>query len=249
MNIRVRLVDPRREARRSRILAATRRLFDAATGARRRRREAFQQMMSFAAEIAHADVLALSGLINLVGRRVQAWALSEVLRWPEGKARIRIHYESRDLLFSPFEVITPDKRRFVDVILPLDPTKFELRLGLDLILPWPWSGSRMGRALCGLRPGGSWGVWKQDPLNHLIERWAPLGIGWVHGGNHSIAAGIAYGSGTIIPSQAFDISPAYEHVECDGLVYRRTYDKRSISDVPNLDMAVLFEIGRLMSRR
>ena len=71
-------------------------------------------------------------------------------------------------------------------------------------------------------------------------------IGWVHGGNHSIAAGIAYGTGEITPEEIYDISPVYDQVECDGTAYRRVHDESIIGDVPNLEMAILFEVGRMM---
>jgi len=38
----------------------------------------------------------------------------------------------------------------------------------------------------------------------------------------------------------------YEHVTCDGIEYRRVHDGSRIAPVADLDVAAMFEIGRLM---
>jgi len=95
--------------------------------------------------------------------------------------------------------------------------------------------------------GGEWGKWHQDP-NHAIELWLPLGIGWVIAGNHSLTVGILYATGTVKPEITYDISEVYDYVNCDGVEYKRLVDNSVISPVPDLEIAAMFEIGRLMHK-
>jgi sulfite reductase beta subunit-like hemoprotein len=76
-----------------------------------------------------------------------------------------------------------------------------------------------------------------------------MGIGWVHGGNHSIATGIVQGEGEITPDSVYDISEVYQYVYTDGEYYITKEDNGVISDVPNVEFAAIFEIGRLMNER
>jgi len=100
--------------------------------------------------------------------------------------------------------------------------------------------------MIGLGPTGDWGPWKAE-LNHQVILWEPIRVGWVHGGNHSIAVGILLGRGTIPPQCTYDISPLYRYVTCDGEVYRRKSDGAIISEVASVEFAAIFEIGRLMA--
>lgn len=71
-------------------------------------------------------------------------------------------------------------------------------------------------------------------------------MGWVIGGNHSIAAGIIHARGEMIPEIAYDISDVYDHVVCDGLDFRRAHDHSMITPVADLEMAAIFEVGRII---
>ena len=46
----------------------------------------------------------------------------------------------------------------------------------------------------------------------------------------------------------YDISEVYKHVACDGVAYKRKHDGSVIGPVPDLEMAAVFEIGRLMHK-
>jgi hypothetical protein len=73
-------------------------------------------------------------------------------------------------------------------------------------------------------------------------------VGWVHGGNHSITAGIVQAQGKLRPEITYDISRVYRHVTCDGVEYKRKHDGSTVGPVPDLEMAAIFEIGRLMHK-
>src|SRR5665213_2897030 len=129
-----------------------------------------------------------------------------------------------------------------------DNVAIEPQLDRDIVIPNPWEPIRLQNAFSMLRPGGAWGRWREDK-NHQIELWEPIGIGWVHGGNHSICAGILTAAGTVTPDFGYDITPIYKHVVCDGRTFRRVHDRAVISDVASIEMAAIFEIGRLMIDR
>jgi hypothetical protein len=154
-------------------------------------------------------------------------------------------YDSDHALFHYGAELTRNGQRLDDLKREV-PAPRSLSLASDLIFPWPWNAGRIINAFSNLRPGGEWGRWQQD-LNHCIELWLPIGIGWVHGGNHSITAGILNGEGEIQPEITYDISRVYKHVICDGVKYYRKYGK-AIGVVPDFEMAAVFEIGRLIMK-
>ncbi len=149
-------------------------------------------------------------------------------------------------MFSDLVPLTRDGRRLDDLKQRVR-SLGSLRLGIDLLLPWPWNAGRIINCLSNLRPEGQWGKWRQDK-NHCIELWLPLGIGWVHGGNHSLTVGILQGKGRVRPEVTYDISEVHKHVTCDGVAYVRKHDGSVIGPVPDLEMAAVFEIGRLMHK-
>ena len=54
------------------------------------------------------------------------------------------------------------------------------------------------------------------------------------------------GEGKLEPNYIFDIRPLYEFVKCDGQYFKRTEDGSNIAEVKNIEIAAIFEIGRLM---
>jgi hypothetical protein len=70
----------------------------------------------------------------------------------------------------------------------------------------------------------------------------------VGGGNHSITAGIIHAQGKIKPEETYDISRVYKYVVCDGVEYKRKHDGSTIGPVSDLEMAAIFEIGRLIHK-
>lgn len=125
-----------------------------------------------------------------------------------------------------------------------DPTTFTLTLATDVVLPWPWSLSRYISALSHI--GSAKGhPWEQDPLNHDVELWLPWRIGFVMGGNHSIAAGILAGEGSLVSSTVYDMSFLFESVRTDGRFWY--INGEPCEPVTQWRSAAVFEIGRGMS--
>lgn len=239
----VAVIEVSEKARRKRIPSHLTRLRKRLLGGRPAQREEFDSILETGRILAKRDPKALPLLLRLVGRPTQARTLTRVLRSREDSDD---GCDSDSVLFSSSVPLTRNGRRLNDL-------KFESRaprsldLSFDLVLPWPWSPGRIVNCLSNLRPGGEWGPWRADP-NHCIELWLPLGIGWVHGGNHSLTVGILNAKGKVKPEITYDISKVYSHVTCDGIAYRRKHDGMMIGPVADLEMAAVFEIGRLMHK-
>ena len=94
-------------------------------GGRPAQRAEFAQIM----EAAQQDRLSLPSLINLFGRAAQARAFTEVLRYAQDRGDC--NYGPEDVLFSPYESLTPDGRTFADLRREVGAPRL-LRLGVDI---------------------------------------------------------------------------------------------------------------------
>lgn len=186
----------------------------------------------------------LLDVVRLLGRTVQTQYLSHMLFSKEKRSDLPdITFDY--LFFDRGKKLSIDGKMLYDIIERLENNDREVILSKDLILPWPWDQDRAVSAIVNIGQDRKNGEWKQDP-NHRIVLWLPIGIALVRGGNHSIAAGIIQGAGTIKPDEVSDISKIYDYVYCDGQNYIRKEDKQIISPVQHVEFAVIFEIGRLM---
>jgi hypothetical protein len=181
-------------------------------------------------------------VIRLIGKNTQTNYLTNLL-YCEDETYLPslfpdiLFFESKDILHLPDQT-------FSDFKLEKNNSK-ELFLNKDLILPWAWKRQRLVKTICNIGNDRMWGEWRQDG-NHYVELWLPLGIGWVYGGNHSIATGILQGTGSIIPTQTYDISTVYDFVYTDGRYYYRKEDNSIICPVKDVEFSAIFEIGRMM---
>ncbi len=203
----------------------------------------FRRILEFAHELADQNPEALQELMVLLVRKLQADIIVGLLAVPTRHAT----GESWESLMwgRGLPELTIDGRDF-DELAILQSSESTVHLGSDLVLPLPWSKPRLLSTLARIGYGREWGPWQEDPRNHHIELWLPLNIAWVHGGNHSITAGIALNQGEVGVDQTYDITPIFEHVRCDGEYYRRVEDGGEVGPVSNAEMAAIWEIGRLM---
>jgi len=230
----------RNEAQRRSAGVRAMRAMEKRRGAQRTR---FKRIMAFARDLAARDPAALPLLVTALGRPVQSQAMLEtVLRYPRHGSSGAFSPET--LFFSEYDPLDAAGRTFREIAAEI--RKFRrLRLDRNVVIPNPWHPNRLQNSLSKLRPNGKWGRWRED-YNHHIEVWEPVGLGWVHGGNHSITAGILIGAGTVKPDFGYDLTAVYDHVYCDGRAFRRRHDRSVIADVSSVEMAAIFEIGRLM---
>ncbi|MGV2876711.1 DUF6710 family protein [Pantoea vagans] len=121
--------------------------------------------------------------------------------------------------------------------------EYPLSLTADMVLPWPWSMNSYKGSLS----IGSWqgNPWRYDNSNHHVELWLPWRIGFVKGGNHSLAAGILAGEGTLLPDRVFNMHDLLSRVSTDGISWFA--DGRQIEKVRDWRTAAFYELGRLVS--
>ncbi|KSQ24954.2 hypothetical protein FA454_14355 [Pseudomonas aeruginosa] len=207
------------------------------------RRERFEQVMALARKVAADDPLGLPSTARLVAAPLQARAMtSAAFRCAHGA---RGAYDLADFFGSPFARVTAAGETVGDLVDRSAPERYRLRLGRDPVLAVPWTRSRLVNALANIGHARRMGDWSAD-INHRVELLLPFGLALVHGGNHSLAAGIANAEGTVVTEAVTDLSPLYAHLRYNGLSMVRQHDGRTLWEVADDGLGVLFEIGRLM---
>jgi hypothetical protein len=203
-------------------------------GRKRAQLEKFNFIMGFARDLAQKNPVALIDLVRLLLRPLQFELLLSAVETEIHKARHEV--ESYHGLGIQHGHNHPQ----------LDSNQFLVNLNRDPILPCPWHRDRYVGTVSSIGKNKPCGLWKEDTSNHHVTLWLPWGIAFVDGGNHSIAAGILGGEGTLKPKQVYDMKRLLDTVHCDGEVYRSTLDGQVIADVCSYNIAALFEIGRLL---
>ncbi len=205
-------------------------------------KETFEYILQIANNISQENPKELLNLIKLLGQKTQAEQLLYILKHKNGHHMRAI--SRRNIWFSPSTRFGIESKTLSEVFLQL-PNNDKISLGDDLVITNPWERSRMQAALIHHGQSRNRGAWKQDS-NHYTVLWKPLNIIWVENGNHSIAAGIIQGDGTLVPSETYDISPIYDYIKCDGNHFIDIEQNKVIGNVRNIEFAAIFEIGRLL---
>ncbi len=206
------------------------------------RQQMLGEILGAAHHIARTNPPALRDLVRLLGRKLQsdyltrAWIRMGDDRVPDLAPEIAWFSSTADL-GSGGTCLDTLKRR-------LSETR-QLNLACDLVMPSPWAKNRMATCLSTIGPGKPLDAWRQDH-NHQIEYWLPWGIGWVSGGNHSLASGIVQADGFVEPTDIYDVSAVFKHVEFDGHNFIRTTDRKALQYAEEFEFAAIFEVGRLM---
>lgn len=171
----------------------------------------------------------LLDVVRLLGRPLQTQYLTQILFNERIESDKVPQIDCDHFMFGLYDKITVDGKTTLDVIERIEGLEKEVMLGRDLVLPWPWNRDRSINSIVNIGRKRPMGEWKQDFSNHRVTLWLPMGIAWVGGGNHSIAAGIIKATGKITPDYIYDISKVYDYVYCDGKNYiRKTNYKKSI---------------------
>lgn len=93
--------------------------------------------------------------------------------------------------------------------------------------------------------GASGAIMGIQDINHRVTLWLPWRIGFVRGGNHSIASGVLAGEGEVIPDTVYDMRYLLDIVSTDGYYW---YMSGKICErVSDYRTAAFFEIGRLLT--
>jgi hypothetical protein len=209
----------------------------------------YQNLLKTANSIANINPKGLPDLVSGILRPYQLESILAVAEYGTD-AIANITAES---IFGKFiqEYVTYDALKENEIA----DTEFFLHLAKHLVFPWPWKYERYVNALATIGskkhtpnkifPWIRDTAWRQDS-NHYVTLWLPWGLGFVDGGNHSIAAGILAGEGTIKPRHVYDMQFLLQLIHNDGLYWYETKTKKKLSPVENYRVAAVFEIGRIM---
>lgn len=191
------------------------------------------------------------GFVKLLGMKLQTAYITNLL-YDDDHSELKEYPSITPWLpfFGLSEKVSLDGKTMYDMIYHKKENRnVEVDLIKDLVLPWPWNVSRYLDSISSIGESKPWGKWCEDTLNHRVNMLLPMGICFVEGGNHSITSGIIHGEGTLIAKNVYDFSGVYKYVYTDGLQYKRVEDDSVISNVVNIEFAVIFEIGRMMLER
>lgn len=183
-------------------------------------------------------------VIKILGRKIQSDYIARQL--VEGYVSVLDPF-SPPFMFPAGTILTPEGKTYLELIKKVNVNR-KADLRVDAVIPWPWHSQRLVDSIINIGPGRRWESWKEDKKNHYLELWLPFGLFWVHGGNHSISVGILQGTGTITAKSVYDVSNIYNYVYSDGENFYRKFDNTIISEVENMELAAIFEIGRLMAK-
>ncbi len=182
-------------------------------------------------------------VIKLIGLRLQSNYLSNLLYTDK-----RLPDIDPWRVFFKFSEKVNDGKEVYDFLEKIE-QDFIVDLAKDLVLPWPWSFKRQIMSIARIGTGRSWGEWDEDNLNHNLELWLPMRIGFVRGGNHSISSGVLQGEGKLSAKSVYDVSKLYDYIYTDGAYFYRKIDNSIISETLSVEFAVIFEVGRIISEK
>lgn len=162
----------------------------------------------------------------------------------------KVFFEFDKFFFNTVRPISQDGRSLLDMPGfrggPGDPSKqYRLDLARDVVLTQPWDREKLTRNVADVGSQGLKGQFLAN-YNHKVHFLLPFGLAWVVGGNHSIAAGLCDGFGSVVTSETFDISAAYPYVTYDGTSFVRKHDGAILNRPEREEAGLLFEIGRRM---
>lgn len=155
-------------------------------------------------------------------------------------------FDFSDLFWDRIIAIGRDGETLTDCITWETEPGDEVDLARDLVIANPWNRQRLAACLANIAVPGN--PWRYDPQNHRIEMWEPMGVCFVHGGNHSIAVGIIKGVGLLPAHTLVDMRPLYNLVRCEGDRYVRVRDGTEVAPVGHAAFGAIYEIGRLLSQ-
>jgi len=198
--------------------------------------------MSTAQEVAELDPLALSTLVRLVAAPLQARAATSALTNALHEARPEVTLD--DFVGSTLISVWADGETIRD-LLQHPERRYNIKLWRDPIITTPWHRDRLLHSIGTIGHARKAGNWRQD-WNHKVNLIMPFGVALVEGGNHSIAAGIANGEGTVLTTDVTDVSRLYPHIKYDGISFACTESGRLYHSPRDEEAGMLFEIGRIM---
>jgi|GEM_PF-1832668 len=116
----------------------------------------------------------------------------------------------------------------------------EVDLRKECVLAVPWEKPRLLDAILNV---GKYGF-RFDAGNHRVFDFAPLGVCFVYGGHHSIAAAVRRRKG-ILYAEVCDVRQLFDHVDTDGEVWLSKHTGERLGNVVDFRIAILYELARM----
>ncbi len=207
------------------------------------------RVLRVAEAIAEKNPDALIDLVRVLGRKLQSEYLTKFVFDGSDDCDVDFHrgktsLDFADVLFDMNRPVNEAGKVGLDFMVKSAEPR-TLKLGVDLVMAWPWNKDSFANVLGHIGPDKPGGEWMQDK-NHRPEVILPFGFAFLDGGNHSIMAGIVQGQGQLTAKSVYDISGLLNHVYFDGVHYRRMDTDEVLSKALNFEFGAIFEIGRLM---
>ena len=201
-----------------------------------KKQKEFQSIMEIATEVADEEPAALISLTRSLLRPLQSEHLMALTE--------RSAHNAPDSIDGASFFFNITDHHIFNYLLASTP-RITLNLSRDIVFSTPWHRRRYSEALACIGVGKMCGAWRQD-ANHRVSVLLPWGIGFVLGGNHSIASGIMAGEGSVDVIEAYNLNPLFDLMDSDGLYYRNKKTRKPLARVNDHRRAAVFEIGRLM---
>lgn len=119
-----------------------------------------------------------------------------------------------------------------------------LNLASDMIIPTCWHSSSITNVIG--RIGKVCANEFKQSQNHDVVYTYPIGIGWVRGGNHSIAQGIIRGEGLIHNYSHLDLSSLIKRIQYNGFAWYEIESGKYLGEPRYSEIGWAWEIGRLI---
>lgn len=199
----------------------------------------FERLAELACAIEAGALAGLARLVKPIGEPLQAEQILSVAERSDHCARGAVRL---DRLFSPEPFFSHFDR---DVCLRIPVDGHGVDLVRDIVLPTPWSRSRLAAALAAIGTHKKSRAPRQD-TNHDLMLVVPSRFAIVHGGRHSISAAKLGHEAALAPAETIDPSPVFGKLRCDGEAFVCRHSSDILAAVESSRMGALFEIAGMI---
>ncbi len=220
-------------------------------------KEKFDGAINMAKKVMENDPIDIFDIIRVHGKKIQYEYLSEFLK----QGGIEKYYDDRVIQLSCLDEESLWISSFDDSFSKnysnwfmneirgkeIEGSNIVADLNFDVVLPWPWRGSRLVNCFANIGEGKKWGPWRYDETNHDLNYMQEIGLFYVYGGNHSIATGVMRNEGKVPAKYQTSMQHMYESIVCDGANYYKKEgpDLVKLCGIRNIDFAIIYELGRM----
>lgn len=214
---------------------------------RENRTARYSEVMQAVEDIVKLDKSRLPAMVRLLMRPIAADFARHAFFHKTHEDQVSFEFDK--FFFTTMHPVTQDglslSRLPGFAIGPNPVRQYRLDLAKDVLIPQPWHRERLIEAVLNKGHYDLHGKFRAN-YNHKAHFLLPVGLAWAEGGNHSLAAAIGDGSGSLVTREVFDFSVVYPYVIYDGDSFVRRHDRATLNRPKYEEAGILFEIGRRM---